>query len=193
MPSSVDVGEYYYFYFFLLFPSIFSCICSGSALSHFILPLDKGKKEMVPDLPTPTPGHLFLGLGNLWPLQQPLAGVACDKVAQVLVCAEGSEDTFSLMTLGREGKRASPPLRGSARGADRWPVLLQIKVRLVTECSGLSGPPCSPGGELLLPRRVLGFHTWSISPALGRPWISNVYIFLEAHNRTVPLSQFGGF
>ena len=54
MPSSVDVGEYYYFYFFLLFPSIFSCICSGSALSHFILPLDKGKKEMVPDLPTPT-------------------------------------------------------------------------------------------------------------------------------------------
>ena len=50
-------------------------------------------------------------------LQQPLAGVASEKVAQVLVCAEGSEDTFVTHDVGEGGEKSLPSTeRFSTRG-----------------------------------------------------------------------------
>ena len=168
--------------FLLLFTSVFSCICSGSALSHCFCLQIKGKKEIILDLLTPTlldPGPPLFRIGK--PVTSTATTGWKGPVIKRRMCSSVWRDLrtpLSLMTLGREGKIASPPWRGSgprqrdkntAQGADRWPVLLQNKIRLVTECSGLSGPPCSPGGELPLPRGVLGFHTRAVSPALGRP------------------------
>lgn len=60
--------------------------------------------------------------------------------------------------------RASGP-RQREWAADRQPILVSVKVSLATECSGLSGPVRSPGGEQHLSRQLPGFYTQMISTA----------------------------
>lgn len=56
------------------------------------------------------------------------------------------------------------PDRGNGE-ADRQPNLVSVKVSLATECSGLSGPVHSLGGEQHLSRQLPGFYTQMISTA----------------------------